>query len=62
MNWFYRTSCCASYLALCQTTPNSYNNNLEKLLNDRHKTQTVLQMVQDDPSYLEIKAIVECES
>ena len=56
----------AAYLknasALHQLLKPLNKNNLEKLLNDRRKTQTVLQLVQDAPSYLEIKAIVECES
>ena len=56
----------AAYLknasALHQLLKPLNKNNLEKLLNDRPKTQNVLQLVQDDPSYLEIKAIVECES
>ena len=56
----------AAYLknasALHQLLKPLNKNNLEKLLNDRRKTQNVLQLVQDDPDYLEIKAIVECES
>ena len=55
----------AAYLknasALHQLLKPLNKNNLEKLLNDRTKTQNVLQLVQDDPNYLEIKAVVECE-